>query len=131
MASRRYNEDTMNTAIIIAMLLLTNADRATVPHLQPLVYSADISQRAQSRAQYLCTHPFSHGTYGTPSEWTNWMQGISGYIGENLAEGFPDATSTNAALMASPEHRDNILDVHYSRIGIGNACGVTVEEFAS
>lgn len=39
-------------------------------------------------------------------------------IGENLGYG-PDVRTVHEGLMASPNHRDNILEPSYSRIGIG------------
>lgn len=106
---------------ILAMLMLINAERPT-----PLVLSANLDLRAQSRAEYLCSAPFSHQGFQL------WFAGIkpSGYIGENLAKNFPDATSTNAAFMASAPHRANILSKDYHYIGIGHACGITVELFS-
>lgn len=113
----------MKSALLVALLLLTNSDRAAA-HLPPLTRSAQLSEIAQSRAVYLCNHAFSH------AGWEDWFTDVSGYIGENLAKGFPDATSTDAALMASPTHRANILGAHYRHVGIGSACGVTVEAFS-
>lgn len=39
-------------------------------------------------------------------------------LGENLAYG-PDVTTAHKGLMDSDEHRENILDIRYHRIGIG------------
>ena len=54
--------------------------------------------------------------------------------GENIAE-IGDEPSAHKALMASPEHRDNILESHYRKIGIaaisvGDYTTLYVQEFS-
>lgn len=48
-----------------------------------------------------------------------------GWAGENLARNnYPDGEAVSVALrelMASPPHRDNILNPNYSRVGVGYA----------
>jgi uncharacterized protein YkwD len=41
-----------------------------------------------------------------------------GWVGENVAYGYLTGASVVAAWMASPEHRANILNRHYTLIGI-------------
>ena len=41
------------------------------------------------------------------------------YAGENLARDFSDPTSAVNAWMNSPSHRENILNLNYSEIGVG------------
>jgi len=41
------------------------------------------------------------------------------YAGENLARDFSDAASAVNAWMASPTHKENILNPHYKEVGIG------------
>jgi hypothetical protein len=41
------------------------------------------------------------------------------YAGENLARDFSDAGSAVNAWMASPTHKENILNPHYKEVGIG------------
>jgi uncharacterized protein YkwD len=41
--------------------------------------------------------------------------------GENIAEGYPDATTVIQGWMNSPEHRANILNTSFTQIGIGVA----------
>ena len=41
------------------------------------------------------------------------------YAGENLARDFSDAPSAVNAWMASPTHKENILNPHYKEVGIG------------
>ncbi len=88
----------------------------------PLSTSTSLTHIAEQRVEYLCTHEFSHdGWYKFPSNFS--------YRGENLARGYPDATSTHQALMNSPSHKKNIVSKNYTHIGIAQKCGITVEEF--
>lgn len=45
------------------------------------------------------------------------------YAGENLAKGYHDSTSTVNAWMDSTTHRENILNVNYSEIGVATGSG--------
>lgn len=48
------------------------------------------------------------------------------YVGENLANGFPDATSTVKAWQASPTHNSLIQSKEYSRVGIGHCNNLSI-----
>jgi uncharacterized protein YkwD len=56
-----------------------------------------------------------------------------GYAGENLAVD-ESLDSVNADFFASPEHRENLLEPHYSRVGIGTVPSgegeIVVEDFS-
>lgn len=59
---------------------------------------------------------------------------LASYAGENIAES-EDVPDAEAALLNSPEHRDNMLDDHYDHVGIGVAVTpdgalLFVEDFA-
>lgn len=103
---------------ILSILFLINTARTS-----PLVVDKDLSLRAQNRAEYLCTRPFSH------DGWTDWFKGRYGHLGENLAKDFPNATSTHEALMNSPSHKANIVSPDYTKVGVGFACNITIELF--
>lgn len=106
---------------MIELLLLMNLVRTS-----PLIENPVLSERAEARAEYLCEiGQWSHDGFKES------FDGFGGYVGENLAKGFDSATSTHEALMASPTHRANILKAEYRQVGIGEACGITVELFAS
>lgn len=102
------------------LLSLTNSERKV-----PLEIRGDLNDMAIKRAEYLCTHTFSH------DGWTNIFESSPyAWIGENLARDFgEDAMATNNALMASPEHRNNILNPNYRFMGIGHTCNISVELF--
>ena len=106
---------------MLTLLILINSVR-----LKPLVENPVLTQRAQVRAEYLCTHTFSH------DGWKKSFIGLGGgYQGENLAKDFPNDLSAHNALMASPFHKANIVKKEYKKIGIGRACGIIVELFSS
>ncbi len=52
------------------------------------------------------------------------------YAGENLTKGYQSAEDTHEALMASPQHRRNILDPRYQLLGVGCHDYVCVQLFA-
>ncbi len=113
-------------SLLIVFTVFTNTLR-TQNGVPTLVPSIQLSQIAQDRAQYLCTHAFSHEGfqmffiarryYPTP------------FQGENLATTFSSDYALESAWENSPEHRANLLDMRFTEIGIGRACGITVEEF--
>jgi uncharacterized protein YkwD len=109
----------MIPALLMSLVMLTNAERAT-----PLTVDMDLTYRAQLRAEYLCAQGFSN------DGWEEFFTSLTfSYKGENLAKGFADATSTHRALMESAKHKANIVDTKYTHMGVGNACGITVELF--
>lgn len=101
------------------LFALTNAVRQV-----PLKYDSTLESLAQQRATYLCTHAFSHDGYRMFIDQSSYS-----YVGENLARGFTDIQSMFDGFMASPTHKSNILNAHYTHIGIAEVCGVTVVFF--
>jgi uncharacterized protein YkwD len=110
--------------IAIGLLMLINASRAEVG-VPKLIESKVLTVRAEARADVLCArNQWSH------EGWRDSFKGLKyTYAGENLAKGFDGATSTHKGLMASPTHKANILKKQYKEVGVGEACGVTVELF--
>lgn len=110
--------------------LLTLLVLANLVRVHPLHESKYLDSVAQARAEYLCeTSTFTHAGW-----FSFWGKTTYNFVGENLATGYQVGSSTNyteveAAFMASPEHRANILNPNYSAIGLGADCGITVEEF--
>lgn len=98
--------------MILTLLILINLSRSV-----PLQQTAFLDQKAQSRAEYLCTHEFSHA--GWEKWWTEVEEGV---FGENLAKGFENDVSAYIAFMNSKTHKDNIVNKKYTKIGIGRAC---------
>ena len=98
-------------------LTLLNTDRTTY-NLPPLSRNAQLADMALSRARRALTTPdLNH------LDWQEsyWGSGCS-VGGENLTRGdSPDAQSYELALMNSPEHRTNILDVRFTSVAIAIA----------
>jgi uncharacterized protein YkwD len=104
------------------MLLLVNASRS-IDH--QLILDNELSKRAQIRAEYLCAN----------SQWSHkdWISSFDGlkwrYAGENLAKGFDNVGAAEAALLASPTHKANIVNTKYDKLGVGASCGIIVQLF--
>ncbi|MES2059576.1 MAG: CAP domain-containing protein [Patescibacteria group bacterium] len=69
---------------------------------------------------------FAHFSPDGKAPW-DWIK-LAGYkyeyAGENLAIDFTDSGDVNAAWMNSPSHRANILNQHYTEIGIATQKGI-------
>lgn len=113
-------------SVIAAVLVnLANADRAelALPELKtdPLLTAA-----AQAKADDMARKGyFSHTTPEGYDSW-HWFKVVGydyQYAGENLAVNFSDSAEVERAWMASPTHRDNIVNPRYTEIGIAVATG--------
>lgn len=123
------------------MLELTNGSRIEAG-LAPLAINEKLAMAAREKADDMFkSQYFDHNN---PSGKTPWdfikSAGYEyGYAGENLAIDFISASGAHKALMESSSHRDNILNMNYTEIGIavkedifeGNKSIIIVEEFAS
>jgi uncharacterized protein YkwD len=102
--------------------------------LPPLLHDGRLAQSAKDKACDMEEHHyFAHlGSDGQMS-W-HWMQeeGFNYlYAGENLAKNYDNATQAMVFLMASPEHRENILSPRYQYVGMAHCGGYTVQHFGS
>jgi uncharacterized protein YkwD len=52
------------------------------------------------------------------------------YAGENLSRGYDPPEAVHQALMDSPTHRENILSVRFTRLGVGCYENICVQLFA-
>lgn len=100
------------------MIQLTNKERSIVNEV-PLREDRSLDIVADKRAMMLCDGYFSH------DGWQKSFVDLSyNHVGENIARNYDDASSTNKALMESPDHRANILDAKFSDIGLSSLiCG--------
>lgn len=110
----------------LALLADTNARRIDAG-LQPLQMDERLSKAAQLKAQDMFdkqywAHEAPDGT--TPWYWFEHAGYNYAYAGENLAKNFTTADAITLAWMASPDHRANILDSHYTQAGFAVAEGV-------
>lgn len=114
-------------AVVSAVLVdLANSDRSSqdVPALtiNPLLVEA-----AQAKADDMAKYSyFAHVSPQGVDPW-HWFQVVGysfNYAGENLAVDFSDSGDVNTAWMNSPTHRENILDPHFTQIGIATSQGM-------
>src|SRR5665213_3347191 len=105
--------------------LLTDTNKARQTNSQgSLKLNAQLVQAAQAKANDMALRNYwSHNTPAGNPPWVFVSAQNYQYdkIGENLAAGFDDAQATINGWMASPEHRQNMLDSAYSDVGFGFA----------
>ena len=91
---------------------MTNADRVS-RGLRALSTASDLQSFAQSRADEMArTKRLAHTT-NLGSKISGWKR-----LGENVGRG-PTLQEIQTAFMASPSHRQNILDPEFTQIGVG------------
>ncbi|MHB8917438.1 MAG: CAP domain-containing protein, partial [Desulfocucumaceae bacterium] len=102
------------------MLDLVNTAR-TNAGLKPLQADMALVRLARLKAQdMIANNYFSHTspTYGSPFDMMKAAGVTYRYAGENLA-GAPAVDVAHTNLMNSPGHRANILNVNFTKVGIG------------
>ncbi|PIY74734.1 MAG: hypothetical protein COY85_02400 [Candidatus Portnoybacteria bacterium CG_4_10_14_0_8_um_filter_40_50] len=104
---------------------LINQER-TVKNLSALSVDVKLNEAASLKAQdMIANNYFDHTSPSGISPWY-WF-GKAGYsfvwAGENLAIHFIDTDAVFEAWMASPGHRDNILNPNFKDIGVAVAAG--------
>lgn len=114
-------------AVVEAVLVeLANQDR-TIRGVETLKTNPILVAAAQAKANDMAAKGyFAHTAPDGADPW-HWFAKAGyafDYAGENLAVDFSDSADVNTAWMNSPEHRKNILDPHYTEIGIATAQGV-------
>lgn len=111
---------------VASIVALANADRAA-NGAPALTEDTLLDRAAQLKADDMAAKGyFAHVSPSGVTPW-DWFKSVQYYYydaGENLAEGFADATSLETAWMHSPTHRANLLNAVYSRVGIGIAEGM-------
>jgi uncharacterized protein YkwD len=120
-------------AIAFELLRRMNAERAA-RHMPALAWDPLLAGFASSWAQtLLANHQFQHQSLGRIVEAAH---GRLAEVGENLYSGTggaADAGTAHLALMASVEHRENLLLPQGQLVGVGAACSggmlVVVEDF--
>jgi hypothetical protein len=114
-------------AVISSVLVdLANNDRSG-EKLGGLTVSPVLTAAAQAKADDMAAKGyFAHTSPDGKSSWY-WFQQAGYtflYAGENLAVDFSDSSDVEQAWMNSPAHRANILDAHFTQVGIATAQGV-------
>jgi hypothetical protein len=110
-------------ASITTLLDATNNER-TKNDEQPLTLDTQLASAAQAKADDMVRNNYwAHNSPDGKTPWT--FITASGYqyqrAGENLAYGFANVNDSIAGWMASPEHRDNLLNGAYRNVGFGIA----------
>lgn len=113
-------------AVVSARLVdLTNKDRAS-DTLAQLTVSPSLTAAAQAKADDMAEKGyFAHTSPEGLDSW-HWFKQEDysfAYAGENLAVDFTDSDDVNQAWLDSPTHRANILNGHFTEIGIATAKG--------
>ncbi|HVO86773.1 MAG TPA: CAP domain-containing protein [Candidatus Binatia bacterium] len=101
----------------------TNQDRQT-NNVAGLKLNSELAKAAQAKANDMAARDYwSHNTPDGNPPWVFVSAQNYQYqkIGENLATGFSNSLATINGWMASPEHRENMLDPAYSEVGFGYA----------
>ncbi|MDF2564750.1 MAG: SCP-like extracellular [Massilibacillus sp.] len=129
--------ETKATTDEVQALSLLNHDRAK-NGLAPLVYNAELNKLAETYADDMMKRGFF--AHNNPEGLTPFDRmakvGITyQYAGENLALN-DTIEAAQLAFMNSPTHRENILNTHYTEVGIGvkyapNGKVYVVQEFIS
>ena len=115
-----------SAAVISAVLVdLANSDR-TQNSLGTLAINQTLVAAAQAKADDMAAKSyFAHNSPEGYDSW-HWFKEVGykfSYAGENLALDFSDSADVERAWMNSPTHRENLLDPHFTEIGIALAQG--------
>ncbi len=106
-----------------ALLSDTNTERAQA-HVPTLTENVELDQAAAAKAKDMATRNYwSHDTPDGNPPWVFVASQNYNYqkLGENLAAGFNNEQAAINGWMASPHHRDNLLDGSFSQVGFGVA----------
>ncbi len=109
---------------------LTNAERRQ-RGLEPLQSNASLTAAAYAKASNMFTEQYwdHFGPNGeTPWQFIRSSGYEYSYAGENLGKGFTTAEGLHQAWMASVTHRDNIMNEHYTEIGVAVMNGTLLNQ---
>ena len=107
-------------------LLTETNEQRELAGVEPLRTNELLNEAAYLKAQDMLrqqywAHIAPDGT--TPWQWLTKVGYNYASAGENLAKNFSSSGATMTAWMASPEHRENILNSRYSEVGFAVADG--------
>jgi uncharacterized YkwD family protein len=112
---------------------LVNQERAK-QGLSALAVDTQLANMAMDKAVDMYKNNyFSHQspTYGSPFDMMNQYNIKYGYAGENIAKGQQSPAQVMQDWMNSQGHRENIMNAHYTHIGVAYYQGEWVQEFIS
>ncbi len=111
------------------VLTLTNNHRVSLmPPAPALVHDLLMRQAARGHSRHMRGDIHDFFAHLNPENDQPWDRLTKNGVvwtsaGENIAAGYPDATSVFNAWLASPGHRANIENAGYGRIGVGYSPG--------
>lgn len=116
----------LTAAVYPAVLAdLANQDRAT-SGVQKLAWNDVLQSGAKLKADDMLKNSyFAHTSPSGVTPW-HWLKEVNynfTYAGENLAVDFIESANVEDAWLNSPKHRENILNSHFTEIGIATADG--------
>ena len=115
----------VSTVLPAVVVDLTNKERAG-NNAQLLQRNTTLDAAAQKKAEHMAKNEyFAHYSPDGVSPW-HWFKQVDytyAHAGENLAIHFTDSAEVVEAWMDSPAHRANIVNDHYTEIGVGTAKG--------
>ncbi len=112
------------TSLSSTQLLADTNNARQANKVKPLSINEKLADAAQAKANDMATKDYwSHYTPSGNAPWVFVDAQSYQYnkLGENLATGFKDSQATIDGWMASPEHKENMLDTAYSEVGFGYA----------
>ena len=122
---------TYGSSVVSTVLIdLTNEIRKE-QGLNLLLYNKQLSTAATLKGNDMVLRQyFAHYAPDGTTPW-HWFEKVGynfNFAGENLAINFRSSTEVQKAWLASPKHRDNILDPKFEDIGIATVPGVTSDK---
>lgn len=120
------NSDLLASVYSKALISLANENRKE-GDVAVLTENEVLTRAAQLKADDMASRGyFAHESPDgiTPWYWLKEAGYVYQYAGENLAVNFDDSIAVDKAWMNSPTHRANILNQHFTEIGIAQATGM-------
>lgn len=117
----------LTATVYPAMLAdLANKDRA-ISGIHELAWSITLENAAKLKANDMVKNEyFAHTSPDGVSPW-HWLKETDYnfiYAGENLAINFTESENVEKAWINSPKHKENILNSHFTEIGIATVDGI-------
>ncbi len=121
------NGNNLLASVISSTLVdITNEDRISngkgTLAINPVLVRAAQAKADDMAAKGYFAHNSPEGV--TPWHWLEQAGYEFSYAGENLAVNFSDSVNVGEAWMESPTHKANILDEHFTEVGIATAQGM-------
>lgn len=116
-----FIEEQLREEYVSEVAILVNEERAK-QGLSPLTMTTELNQAAQIRAEEISTqYDIQHTRPDGSSCFTvlDEMNIKCNYAGENIAGGYTSPEAVVQGWMDSPDHRANILDPYFTKIGVG------------